>query len=45
MTTPASGSAYGLGISLQGEYMGHAGYIAGFRSVLNYVRLSLMQWW
>ncbi|MAT95544.1 MAG: hypothetical protein CL608_00130 [Anaerolineaceae bacterium] len=36
MTTPASGSAYGLGISLQEAYMGHAGYIAGFRSVLNY---------
>lgn len=36
MTTPAPGSSYGLGIMLQGEYMGHAGYIAGFRSVLNY---------
>ena len=36
MTTPAPGSSYGLGITLQGEYMGHAGYIAGFRSVLNY---------
>lgn len=36
MTTPAPGSSYGLGISLQGEYMGHAGGIAGFRSVLNY---------
>jgi D-alanyl-D-alanine carboxypeptidase len=36
MTTAAPGSSYGLGISLQGEYMGHAGYIAGFRSVLNY---------
>lgn len=36
MTTPAPNSAYGLGISLQQEYMGHAGYIAGFRSVLNY---------
>jgi D-alanyl-D-alanine carboxypeptidase len=36
MTTPAPGSSYGLGITLQKEYMGHAGYIAGFRSVLNY---------
>lgn len=36
MTTPAPGSTYGLGVMLQGEYMGHAGYIAGFRSVLNY---------
>ena len=36
MTTPAPGSSYGLGITLQAEYMGHAGYIAGFRSVLNY---------
>jgi D-alanyl-D-alanine carboxypeptidase len=36
MTTPAPGSSYGLGITLQEEYMGHAGGIAGFRSVLNY---------
>jgi D-alanyl-D-alanine carboxypeptidase len=36
MTTAVPGSAYGLGVMLQGEYMGHAGYIAGFRSVLNY---------
>jgi len=36
MTTPAPGSAYGLGVMLQEGYMGHAGYIAGFRSVLNY---------
>ncbi len=36
MTTPAPGSSYGLGITVQAEYMGHAGYIAGFRSVLNY---------
>jgi D-alanyl-D-alanine carboxypeptidase len=36
MMTPAPGSAYGLGIMLQEGYMGHAGYIAGFRSVLNY---------
>jgi D-alanyl-D-alanine carboxypeptidase len=36
MTTPAPGSAYGLGLMLQGDYMGHAGGIAGFRSVLNY---------
>ncbi len=36
MTTAAPGSTYGLGVMLQGEYMGHAGYIAGFRSALNY---------
>lgn len=36
MTTPAPGSTYGLGIMLQDGYMGHAGWIAGFRSVLNY---------
>ena len=36
MTTPAPGSSYGLGITLQKDYMGHAGYIAGFRSVLDY---------
>jgi D-alanyl-D-alanine carboxypeptidase len=36
MTTPTPGSSYGLGIMLQREYMGHAGGIAGFRSVLNY---------
>ena len=36
MTTPAPGSSYGLGVMLQGDYMGHAGYIAGFRSLLDY---------
>lgn len=36
MTTPAPGSSYGLGITVQAVYMGHAGYIAGFRSLLNY---------
>lgn len=36
MTTPAPGSSYGLGVTIQPEYMGHAGYIAGFRSLLNY---------
>lgn len=36
MTTPALDSSYGLGIALQEDYMGHAGYIAGFRSVLDY---------
>ncbi|MCA9943899.1 MAG: beta-lactamase family protein [Anaerolineales bacterium] len=36
MTTAVPGSSYGLGVMLQGDYMGHAGYIAGFRSVLNY---------
>lgn len=34
---PAPGSPYGLGIARQGEDMGHAGWIAGFRSVLTYV--------
>ncbi len=36
MTTPTPGSSYGLGVMLQGKYMGHAGGIAGFRSALNY---------
>ena len=36
MTTPASGSSNGLGVMLQEDSMGHAGEIAGFRSVLNY---------
>lgn len=36
MTTAAPGSSYGLGVTIQEAYMGHAGYIAGFRSVLNY---------
>jgi D-alanyl-D-alanine carboxypeptidase len=36
MTTPAPGSSYGMGITVQEEYMGHAGYIAGFRTLLNY---------
>lgn len=34
--TPASDSPYGLGIANQGEYIGHAGGIAGFRSTLSY---------
>lgn len=37
MTTPAPDSSYGLGITLKETYMGHAGGIAGFRSVLTYV--------
>ncbi len=36
MTTPAPGSSYGLGIMIQDGDVGHAGYIAGFRSVLKY---------
>lgn len=36
MTTPAPGGSYGLGIMLQEDYVGHAGGIAGFRSVLSY---------
>ena len=42
MTTPAPDSSYGLGITIHEEYMGHAGYIAGFRSVLNYAPESDM---
>ncbi len=34
---PAPGSPYGLGIANQGGNIGHAGYIAGFRSTLTYV--------
>lgn len=37
MTTPAPNSPYGLGIFLNEDSMGHAGALAGFRSVLNYV--------
>ena len=40
MTTPAPGSSYGLGVVLQPGYMGHAGYIAGFRTLLSYVPAS-----
>jgi D-alanyl-D-alanine carboxypeptidase len=36
MTTPAPGRPYGLGMFIQEDYLGHTGYIAGFRSVLNY---------
>jgi D-alanyl-D-alanine carboxypeptidase len=36
MTTRALGGAYGLGVMLQEGYMGHAGGIAGFRSILEY---------
>ena len=36
MTTRTPGSSYGLGLMLQEDYMGHAGYIAGFRSALEY---------
>jgi D-alanyl-D-alanine carboxypeptidase len=36
MTTPTPGSSYGQGITVQAEYMGHAGYIAGFRTLLSY---------
>ena len=34
---PAPGSSYGLGVMLQAEFMGHAGGIAGFRSLLSYL--------
>jgi D-alanyl-D-alanine carboxypeptidase len=37
MTTPAPGTTYGLGIMFQGDYMGHAGGIAGFLTQLSYV--------
>lgn len=36
MTTAAPGLPSGLGIFIQPEYLGHSGFIAGFRSVLNY---------
>jgi D-alanyl-D-alanine carboxypeptidase len=36
MTTPAPGSSYGLGVTIQADYIGHAGYIAGYRTLLNY---------
>jgi D-alanyl-D-alanine carboxypeptidase len=36
MTTRAPGGNYGLGVALQDGLMGHAGYIAGFRSDLEY---------
>ncbi len=36
MTTPAPGTSYGLGIMVGAEYTGHAGYIAGYRTLLNY---------
>jgi D-alanyl-D-alanine carboxypeptidase len=36
MMTPAPGTTYGLGVSLQDDDVGHAGGIAGFRSVLKY---------
>jgi len=36
MTTPAPGSSYGLGVTLDGEYLGHEGFIAGFRAALSY---------
>lgn len=40
MTTPAPNSTNGLGIMLQADNMRHAGYIAGFRSVLTYIPKS-----
>ncbi len=36
MTTPTPGSSYGLGVMVQEDYLGHAGYIAGFRTLLEY---------
>ena len=36
MTTTAANSTNGLGVMLQDDTMGHAGYIAGYRSALNY---------
>ncbi|MCB0075937.1 MAG: beta-lactamase family protein [Anaerolineales bacterium] len=37
MTTPGVGGTYGLGLALQEGYWGHAGGIAGFRSLLAYL--------
>lgn len=36
MTTPSPGTSYGLGVSIQDKFMGHAGGITGYRSVLDY---------
>jgi len=36
MTTPAPTSPYGLGVFISDDYIGHPGWIAGFRSALNY---------
>jgi D-alanyl-D-alanine carboxypeptidase len=36
MATPARSTIYGLGVFINGGYVGHNGGIAGFRSVLNY---------
>lgn len=36
MTTATPGTFYGLGVMLQEDYMGHAGAIAGFRTLLEY---------
>lgn len=36
MTTPAPSSPYGLGVFINDNYIGHPGWIAGFRSALNY---------
>ena len=36
MTTAAPGLPSGLGIFIQPDYLGHSGFIAGFRAVLNY---------
>jgi D-alanyl-D-alanine carboxypeptidase len=36
MTTPAPGSSYGLGIMIGSPYLGHAGGITGYRTLLNY---------
>ena len=44
MTTPAPGSSYGLGITLQADYMGHAGYIGGFQRY-SIMRLNSIRLW
>ena len=36
MTTPAPNSPYGLGVFISDDYIGHPGWISGFRSALNY---------
>jgi D-alanyl-D-alanine carboxypeptidase len=36
MTTPAPGSNYGLGVTVQDGYWGHAGWMTGYRTLLNY---------
>ena len=40
MTTATPGTSYGLGIMVNPAYVGHGGYIAGFRTQLSYLPAS-----